>query len=356
MPLIKRKNSKNWIIQFQYKGKTHIKSSGTTNKKVAEQIESKMKLILVQQHELGFKEKITVAEAVDMYLKPRMKQTNYQNVRIYGNKIVLHLGKDNFISDLTTKMVTRFHHELLELSDGVQKNVLGMLKGVIINAEKNGFLIPTLEIPAVKKAKNRLRVLTSKEEIDLLEALNPIHRTGSGSNQPYLQGNYDLILLLLDTGARFSEILSLQWKSVDLKKKEIYLWRQKVGNESTLHMTSRVFETLSNRFKMKSTAWIFPNSAGTGPRSFSSPAIRKAMNSVGLYDVCIHTLRHTYASKLARSGIGIQSIASLLGHTKITTTMIYAHLLPNQVSQEAVLVLEALNEQSTNEITMVSHQ
>ncbi|NIT60961.1 MAG: tyrosine-type recombinase/integrase, partial [Aliifodinibius sp.] len=46
-------------------------------------------------------------------------------------------------------------------------------------------------------------------------------------------------------------------------------------------------------------------------------------------DYCLHTLRHTFASHLALKGVPIQQISLLLGHKDIQTTMIYAHLLPN---------------------------
>lgn len=53
--------------------------------------------------------------------------------------------------------------------------------------------------------------------------------------------------------------------------------------------------------------------------------IKRLCKKVGL-KYSPHTLRHTFASYLVMEGIDIPTVAELLGHKKITTTMIYSHL------------------------------
>ena len=48
-----------------------------------------------------------------------------------------------------------------------------------------------------------------------------------------------------------------------------------------------------------------------------------------------HSLRHSFASILAMEGRSLQSIKDLLGHTQISTTMIYAHLTEDHLAKEA---------------------
>jgi integrase len=43
------------------------------------------------------------------------------------------------------------------------------------------------------------------------------------------QDNYDLVLILMDTGARYSEIANLKWEQINLTDKTINLWRSKVS-------------------------------------------------------------------------------------------------------------------------------
>ena len=58
--------------------------------------------------------------------------------------------------------------------------------------------------------------------------------------------------------------------------------------------------------------------------------------------VTIHTLRHTFASRLVQAGVSLAKVSKLLGHRSVTTTEIYAHLAPNEVSEEATKVLNGL--------------
>lgn len=77
-----------------------------------------------------------------------------------------------------------------------------------------------------------------------------------------------------------------------------------------------------------------------GPRKHSTIAVRKAFKGAGINNATIHDLRHTFASRLATAGMGINKIQVLLGHTSIKATMRYAHLIPNDVAKEAVGILE----------------
>jgi len=58
-----------------------------------------------------------------------------------------------------------------------------------------------------------------------------------------MQDAYDLVILLLDTGARYSEVANIKWNQIFLEQREIHLWRPKVQNETILYMTDRVYES-----------------------------------------------------------------------------------------------------------------
>jgi integrase len=157
-----------------------------------------------------------------------------------------------------------------------------------------------------------------------------------------MQDNHDLIILLLDTGARYSEIANIQWKQIDLESRSISLWRSKVSNESIIFMTDRVHEILTRRSVYRSGDHVFTNKAGSA-RGYSSVAIRKAFRRAGLHDCTIHTLRHTHASRLIQNGLSVYEVRAVLGHTDIKTTMRYAHLEQVSVTQKARDVINRLN-------------
>lgn len=86
------------------------------------------------------------------------------------------------------------------------------------------------------------------------------------------------------------------------------------------------------------TIWIFANQAGERLVKFDD-LFRKAVKKAGIQDFRIHDLRHTFASWLVSEGVELIKVRDLLGHSSITMTERYAHLMPNRL-HEAVAVLD----------------
>jgi integrase len=206
-----------------------------------------------------------------------------------------------------------------------------------------------IEFPKdLKSSKQRLRYLTVEEEKRLLKELNPMRKIETGVSltdqniRQQLQDNYDLVVLLLDTGCRLNEISHLEWKYVDLNDRKLHIWRRKNKVETVLDMTQRVFDILSRRDK--STKWIFTNKLGDGPRNYCRTSFKKACERAGFSDVSWHTLRHTFASRLLQNGMTLFEVKELLGHSDIQSTMVYSHLEQKQTSRKAVRVLDKLTD------------
>ena len=68
-------------------------------------------------------------------------------------------------------------------------------------------------------------------------------------------------------------------------------------------------------------------------------------------NLCWHTLRHTFASRLVSAGVGLHVVQRLLGHQSIAMVMRYAHLGATDM-RDAVTVLESKLQFSCN----ASHQ
>ena len=159
-------------------------------------------------------------------------------------------------------------------------------------------------------------------------------------NKSY-QDNYDLVVCLLDTGARYGEIANIRWEYIDLDGRVIRLWRSKVKNESLIYMTTRVFDIFQRRFKAReSSDFVFTNKAG-GPRAYQAKGIRAAVKRAGIDNFTIHDLRHTCASRLVQAGLSLYEVANVLGHQDVSTTQIYAHLENKDVSKKARDLIES---------------
>ena len=217
-----------------------------------------------------------------------------------------------------------------------------------------GYQTNDLEFPEIKLPKTPLRYLSEDEEKRFLANLDP-KREGTGL-RPYperdaetkrcLQDAYDLVILLLDTGARYSEIANIEWSRINLEDRSINLWRPKVQNETVLYMTDRVYDVLARRVQFRTSPYVFQNRKG-GPRGYVAQSIRKALRKAGLRDCRIHTLRHTHASRLIQNGMSVYEVREVLGHTDIKTTMRYAHLETKQVTSKARDVINRLNQKSS---------
>jgi integrase len=235
-------------------------------------------------------------------------------------------------------------HELSTLNQAIKLN------------KKIGNPVPDLSLRDIKKDnqlrpfKGRLRYLSKEEEVRLLAALDPEnHFTGFGALTTddiytFRRDIYDLVIVLLDTGARYSEAAGLAWESIDLKKKTIALYRSKVNNESTLQTTARVHRVLTRRFedRKENQKYIFVSENGTA-RKYSPGAFVRACKRCGIEGITLHSLRHTFASRVVQAGLSLVEIQNLLGHASPITSLRYAHLAPNQAASKAVSILDSFN-------------
>jgi integrase len=129
-----------------------------------------------------------------------------------------------------------------------------------------------------------------------------------------------------------------------LKNKTIALYRSKVNNESTLQMTARVHKVLARRFenRRENQKFVFESQSGTA-RRYAPGAFVRACKRCGIEGITLHSLRHTFASRVVQAGLSLVEIQNLLGHASPVTSLRYAHLAPNQATSKAVRVLDEFN-------------
>ena len=352
MSVVKRGNSQYWYIQFQLNGRTYIKSSRTTTKKIAEQMEVEWKAKLHAQHFQGKRERISLRDAMSAFAASKRGTANHAN--LVGHQLVVErlVNVQKPLDELTLGDLERFRRDREAEGIGSQtlKHSFNLISGAWKHARKLGYATSELSFPQVKLPKYRLRFLSDDEERRLLKELDP--RREVKGLMPYadrpaelkrtMQDAHDLVILLLDTGARYSEVANIKWNQIFLEQREIHLWRPKVQNETILYMTDRVYEVLRQRAATRGgPVYVFRNKKG-GPRGYSGRAITKALRRAGLLDCTIHTLRHTLASRLIQNGMSIYEVREILGHADIKTTMRYAHLEQRHVSKKARDIINAL--------------
>jgi integrase len=345
MRLSKQPNSPNWFLEVQFKNKKYIRSTKTdhkpTAKKIAEDLYRQIQLESVQ----GRVKNIRFKDAAENYFIPRKDSPSASGLKGTMNAVLKIIDGNIHLSELTGKHFTDFveHRKSEGRKPQTIKHGVQFISAVMKQAKREGYNVADVEVPTISVKPTRLRYLSKEEEQRLLKELVPnrITNTVPTQIQRNLQDNYDLVVILLDTGARYGEIAKLTWQQIDLETRTINLWRSKVSNESVIFMTKRVHAVLERRFNNHSNKYLFTNNDG-GPRRNNNIAIRKAFRRAGLNDCTIHTLRHTHATRLVQNGLSIYEVRSVLGHTDIKTTMRYAHLESVQVTEKARDVIEEM--------------
>ena len=148
-----------------------------------------------------------------------------------------------------------------------------------------------------------------------------------------------IVRLLLLTGCRKSEILTLKWS--EYREGRLYLSDSKTGPRTVWLSSSsrRVLDGLPG-----TSPWVFPS-----PRGYRhlSPTVfyhfwRTVRAEAGIDDVRCHDLRHTYASVALAHGETILTIGKLLGHNDPATTLKYTHLADAAIHEAAEALVTVL--------------
>jgi hypothetical protein len=103
MTILKRGNSKCWYIQFQIAGRTIIKSSRTTSRKAAEQIETQLRSQAHAERYLGQKPSITLEQAIDKFIEGKAGTPNHRNLLGHKRTILALIRGSMRIDDVTTE-------------------------------------------------------------------------------------------------------------------------------------------------------------------------------------------------------------------------------------------------------------
>ena len=135
-----------------------------------------------------------------------------------------------------------------------------------------------------------------------------------------------MILMLLNYGLRFSEVLNIKKRDFDYEAMTIKI-RAGKGNKDRLIplLEEDIFWLKKISLKRRKDDLLFNSN------NLSKATIRRRLafaltNHIGIYNCNPHKLRHTIATILLNNGVSIVTIATLLGHKSIKTTQLYTHL------------------------------
>lgn len=157
-----------------------------------------------------------------------------------------------------------------------------------------------------------------------------------------------MVRVALRTGMRRGELRALHWSDIDFKRNRISVSKSVSGSvitESKTYQTraiplaADIAERL--RARVRSQGLVFPNDHdGVLTEWQVEDAIRRLAAQARLQKCRWHTLRHTFGTLLAMSGVSLHVIRELLGHSTLAMTLRYVHVVPSALD-DAIHRLEA---------------
>ena len=170
------------------------------------------------------------------------------------------------------------------------------------------------------RERKRERFLSRDEYRRLGATLAEAEAAGTAS--PYAVAALRLLLL---TGCRLGEILTLRWDDVDRTTGEFRLRDGKTGARM-VPLTPAAEAVLAEIARVPHNPWVIVGKApGTHLATITGEWYR-VRTRAGLDDVRIHDLRHSFASRALAAGESLSMIGRLLGHADMQSTARYAHL------------------------------
>lgn len=324
----KRKGSPYYYTCVTIGGRKVRRSTGATNRREAEKIEREWKAEAESDAH-------TFEEVVAEYLGAR------PNARAaYAIQALRQHFTGMVMQDLAPADIADYKARRDAAPSTVHKELATLRAALRYCQHERGWPVPANILKGrMPKLRDRgVRWLTRAEYDALLKAAAKNRRA---------QWLPDFIALAVRTGLRHRELLGLTWRRVDLDNRLIYLSPadQKGARSSSVPINDTAADILARRRAVNEdkprwhrSEFVIYRTGGARIHS-ARKSFTKAVTEADIPDLRIHDLRHTCAAWLVQAGVPLRTVAEVMRHKDIATTMIYSHLSPD-AARQAVDVLD----------------
>ncbi|TDG25912.1 site-specific integrase [Paraburkholderia silviterrae] len=334
MSIRKRKGSDVWHIDFRAPGGGRVRqSTGTSDRKEAQELHDKLKHEAWRVAKLGEKPRHCFEEGAARFLKERMGKTTITSMAaqleyfcgIFSGRDLASLTRAEIMAALPVDAVRKGRKA--PLTAGTRNRYLSTIRAMLYDAaDKWDWIEKAPALPELEEPAIRIRWITRDEAKRLLRAL------GDDCMR-------DCTAFGFATGLRQANILKLEWAQVDLVAKRAWIHpdqakaRKPIGvplNEEAL--------TILRRQIGKSDEYVFV-SAGEPLDRWDAYWWKVACRKAGIKNFRFHDVRHTWASWHVQGGTPLQVLKELGGWATFEMVLKYAHLAPDHLAQHASAVL-----------------
>ena len=315
-----RKHSDVYWMDFRINGKRIHKSTGRTD-----EVEAKaMEFLEKEKQQHPQLSTITLEQAIDRVYDERWSNNKSGKETYQKAQLLLKYYDDVALASITATDILEMKKRMVKegLQPGTINQHLTRLRTVFTTAMTWEAISKVPQMPKITKVEGRMRFITKDEEAVVLDTLASIDEWDVA----------DLVAILLDTGMRLSEALNTHIEDCDTEHQMIHVWKTKTKNPRSVPMTRRVRAILTRRNPKDKVFEIDITKVEHVWQRL------RTILEINDKEFVIHSLRHTFASRLAQAGYDLYKISILLGHSSIMMTQKYAHLIPENVQGAAVIL------------------
>lgn len=244
-------------------------------------------------------------------------------------KKFLSVIKNKYIGDIANCDIDDFIIKMKDngASGSRISNVIAAVKRMVSHFQKEGLIKNNLDLERVRKPKIGRKNVNYLTEEEIVLFLNTISRDIEKGEMIRKIRMMALIRLLLQTGARIGEALSIKVKDLDRINLEIPVVG-KGRKHRTLYITADILEWIDKYLKIRKSESEFLFVALNGKSQWQQTDVGRSFryykNLSGISKpFVLHTLRHTTATQLSFKGVPMNSIQNILGHDRLETTIRY---------------------------------
>ncbi len=246
-------------------------------------------------------------------------------IPVLGSKKLLEVKRKD-IRDLKTQLCNEKGFAAQTVN-----NILGLVHKIFDGAVSEDELIPMNPVSGVKRVQSvrrQFKFWTFEEKDRFLSYC----RTENWEL-------FQIVALATETGLRPMEIKGLQRDCLDFENGEVIVRRNwctktnqlnpytKTKRDRKVPMSPALFQILADKRFLPADAFVFQGVTN----SFGAMKLQPMAIQASVTPIRFHDLRHTFASHLAMRGVPMIKVMDLLGHTKMDSTLIYAHLAPSSL-------------------------
>jgi len=338
------KRGRVYWYKFMWQGKLIRESTKQGNDKVARNMESAHRTSLAKG-EVGLREKKlvpTVKEFIDGRVDPWAKATFEKNspgtyVRWYrpGFRAICAYSplSSCHLDEVTGEHFAEFaaHRQIKKLEVSTVNSNMRVLRRVLSLAVDWGVLAAVPKMKLLRGERIRDRVVSHEEEKKYL-AVAP---------EPLAS----IVTVLFDSGLRTDECFRLRWEAISWMNGRHGTLAVSHGKSPAarrvLPMTPRVRAVLENCWlatQKPDAGYVWPGETSTG--YIHDETVRrahlKALQTAKAHHFVLHSIRHTFLTRLGESGCDVWTLARIAGHNSIKVSSRYVH--PSEDAMQAAML------------------